>query len=167
LLATLRTGTVTVARLNRQERNSAYIMQVVADLHERQVRFVALDLGIDTATPARRLVLGLFAALAEYDRESIRERAADLLPWLMRRARGRRLVDRTVAAGRANLRQRRPTGNPEAHLPAAAFAGTFDRPVLTLASRRGPGAGAPASPRPPGPPTKRGRRGRCSFSPAS
>jgi DNA invertase Pin-like site-specific DNA recombinase len=31
--------------------------------------------GIDTATPAGRLVLGIFAALAEYDRESIRERA--------------------------------------------------------------------------------------------
>ena len=40
------------------------------------MRFVALDLGIDTATPAGRLVLGIFAALAEYDRESIRERAA-------------------------------------------------------------------------------------------
>ena len=76
LLATLRAGdTVTVARLNRLGRNSAHIMQVVADLHERQVRFVALDLGIDTATPAGRLVLGIFAALAEYDRESIRERA--------------------------------------------------------------------------------------------
>ena len=76
LLATLRAGdTVTVARLNRLGRNSAHIMQLVADLHARQVRFVALDLGIDTATPAGRLVLGIFAAVAEYDRESIRERA--------------------------------------------------------------------------------------------
>lgn len=76
LLAGVRAGdTVTVARLNRLGRNSAHILQVVADLHERQVRFVALDLGIDTATPAGRLVLGIFAALAEYDRESLRERA--------------------------------------------------------------------------------------------
>jgi len=76
LLSGLRAGdTVTVARLNRLGRNSAHIMQLVADLHVRQVRFVALDLGIDTATPAGRLVLGIFAALAEYDRESIRERA--------------------------------------------------------------------------------------------
>ncbi|MBT2559316.1 recombinase family protein [Hymenobacter sp. ISL-91] len=76
MLSRLRTGdTVTVARLNRLGRNSAHIMQLVAELHERQVRFVALDLGIDTATPAGRLVLGIFAALAEYDRESIRERA--------------------------------------------------------------------------------------------
>ncbi|MGI4871461.1 MAG: recombinase family protein [Janthinobacterium lividum] len=77
LLATLRTGdTVTVARLNRLGRNSTHIMQLVADFNALGVRFVALDLGIDTATPAGRLVLGIFAALAEYDRESIRERAA-------------------------------------------------------------------------------------------
>ncbi|GAB3308787.1 hypothetical protein GCM10027348_40520 [Hymenobacter tenuis] len=48
---------------------------MVAALHARQVRFVALDLGIDTATPAGRAVLGLFAALAGYGRESIHERA--------------------------------------------------------------------------------------------
>jgi DNA invertase Pin-like site-specific DNA recombinase len=78
LLATLRDGdTVTVARLNRLGRNSAHIMQLVADFNTRGVRFVALDLGIDTATPAGRLVLGIFAALAEYDRETIRERATD------------------------------------------------------------------------------------------
>lgn len=77
LLANLREGdTITVARLNRLGRNSAHIMQLVADFNAQGVRFVALDLGIDTATPAGRLVLGIFAALAEYDRESIRERAA-------------------------------------------------------------------------------------------
>lgn len=77
LLATLRTGdTVTVARLNRLGRNSAHIMQLVADFNAKGVRFVALDLGIDTATTTGRLILGIFAALAEYDRESIRERAA-------------------------------------------------------------------------------------------
>ena len=77
LLSGLRAGdTVTVARLNRLGRNSSHIMQLVADFNARDVRFVALDLGIDTATPAGRLVLGIFAALAEYDRESIRERAA-------------------------------------------------------------------------------------------
>jgi DNA invertase Pin-like site-specific DNA recombinase len=77
LLVTLREGdTVTVARLNRLGRNSVHIMQLVADFNARDVRFVALDLGIDTATPAGRLVLGIFAALAEYDRKSIWERAA-------------------------------------------------------------------------------------------
>lgn len=76
LLATLRPGdTVTVARLNRLGRSSAHVMQLVGQFHAQHVRFVSLDLGIDTATPAGRLVLGIFAALAEYDRESIRERS--------------------------------------------------------------------------------------------
>ena len=39
-------------------------MQLVADLTSKVVRFVALDLGIDTATPGGRLMPGLFAALA-------------------------------------------------------------------------------------------------------
>ena len=38
------------------------------------MRFVALDVGIDTETPAGRLVLNIFASLAECDRESIEER---------------------------------------------------------------------------------------------
>lgn len=56
-LAVLRAGdTVTVARLNRLDRDSAHIMQVVAGLHVRQLRFAALelDLGIDMAMPAGR-----------------------------------------------------------------------------------------------------------------
>lgn len=55
LLATLRAeDTVTVARSNRLGRNSARIVQLVAELHARQVCFVTLDLGIDTAIPASR-----------------------------------------------------------------------------------------------------------------
>ncbi|GAB3294291.1 hypothetical protein GCM10027348_15080 [Hymenobacter tenuis] len=38
------------------------------------MRFVALDLGIDTNTPAGRMVLTVFAALAEFERESNGER---------------------------------------------------------------------------------------------
>lgn len=54
LAALLAGDTITMARLNRLGRDSAHIMQVVADLHTRQVRFAALDLelGIDMAMPA-------------------------------------------------------------------------------------------------------------------
>ncbi|WP_037299646.1 recombinase family protein, partial [Runella limosa] len=45
------------------------------------IHFKALDLGVDSSTPAGKLVLQIFAALAEYDRESILEktRAGQLL----------------------------------------------------------------------------------------
>ncbi len=76
LLALLRPGdTLTVARLNRLGRNTAHLLQLVAELATKGVRFVSLDLGIDTATPAGKMVITIFAALAEYDRETIREKA--------------------------------------------------------------------------------------------
>jgi DNA invertase Pin-like site-specific DNA recombinase len=76
LLAKLRAGDVlTVARLNRLGRSMVHLISLVQELRERDVRFVALDVGIDTETPAGRLVLNIFASLAEYDRESILERA--------------------------------------------------------------------------------------------
>jgi DNA invertase Pin-like site-specific DNA recombinase len=75
LLAKLRAGdTLTVARLNRLGRSMTHLVQLVAQLRALEVRFVALDVGIDTETAAGRLVLGVFASLAEYDRESILER---------------------------------------------------------------------------------------------
>jgi len=37
--------------------------------------FKALDLGIDSTTHAGKLIIGIFAALAEYDRESLLERS--------------------------------------------------------------------------------------------
>jgi len=38
------------------------------------IHFKALDLGVDSTTPAGKMVLQIFAALAEYDRESILEK---------------------------------------------------------------------------------------------
>ena len=74
LLAKLRAGdTLTVARLNRLGRSMVHLVHLVQELRERDVSFVALDVGIDTATPAGRLVFNIFASLAEYDRESILE----------------------------------------------------------------------------------------------
>ncbi|MCA8830194.1 recombinase family protein [Hymenobacter pini] len=75
LLGVLRAGdTVTVNRLSRLGRNAAHVMQLVNDFNERGVRFVSLDLGIDTNTPAGRLVLAVFASLAQFERESNGER---------------------------------------------------------------------------------------------
>jgi len=75
MLALLRPGdTVIVNRLSRLGRNTAHLIQLIADLSRQEVRFVALDLGIDTNTPAGRMVLTVFAALAEFERESNGER---------------------------------------------------------------------------------------------
>jgi DNA invertase Pin-like site-specific DNA recombinase len=60
----------------------------VNDLHERGVAFVSLTESIDTDTPGGRLVFHVFGALAEFERELIRERTVAGLT--AARARGRR-----------------------------------------------------------------------------
>lgn len=75
LLTKLRPGdTVMVARFTRLGRSRDHLIVLMRDFVQQGIRFQALDLGVDSSTPAGKLVLDIFAALAEYDRESLNER---------------------------------------------------------------------------------------------
>jgi len=82
MLALLRAGdTVIVSRLNRLGRSRNHLIDLVSEFAERNIVFKALDLGIDSSTVAGKLVLRIFSALADYERETILEktRAGQLL----------------------------------------------------------------------------------------
>jgi DNA invertase Pin-like site-specific DNA recombinase len=82
MLAQLRSGdTVMVARFFRLGRSRDHLIHLLGEFSQKGIHFKALDLGVDSSTPAGKLVLQIFAALAEYDRESILEktRAGQLL----------------------------------------------------------------------------------------
>jgi DNA invertase Pin-like site-specific DNA recombinase len=68
--------TVVVAALDRLGRSLAGIVRTVETLRERGVMLRSLREGIDYSTPVGRMVAGIFASLAEYERELIHERAA-------------------------------------------------------------------------------------------
>lgn len=71
----LREGDVLcVWRLDRLGRSLKHLVQVVGDLEERRVGFRSLHESIDTTTPTGRLIFHIFASLAEFERELIRER---------------------------------------------------------------------------------------------
>ena len=74
----LRTGDVLVVwKLDRLGRNLANLVNTVQDLSARGVGLRVLTgqgAQIDTTAAAGRLVFGIFAALAEFERELIRER---------------------------------------------------------------------------------------------
>jgi DNA invertase Pin-like site-specific DNA recombinase len=69
-----RFDTLVVWRLDRLGRNLRHLILTLDELAALGVAFVSLNEGIDTTTPAGRLQLHILAAIAEFERERIRER---------------------------------------------------------------------------------------------
>lgn len=77
LMAYVREGdTVVVWKLDRLGRNMLHILQTVRELTERGVTLVSTSDGIDSSTPAGRMMIGVLGSLADYERELIKERTA-------------------------------------------------------------------------------------------
>lgn len=88
VLEMLRAGDVLVIwKLDRLGRSLPHLLAIVTDLRTRQVGLKSLNDPIDTTTPQGRLIFNLFASLAEFEREVIRERTQAGLS--AARARGR------------------------------------------------------------------------------
>ena len=77
-LKALRPGdTLVVWKLDRLGRDLRHLVNIVHDLQDKDIGFKVLTgqgANIDTTTPNGRLIFGIFAALAEYERELISER---------------------------------------------------------------------------------------------
>ena len=78
---------VVVWRLDRLGRSLKNLIELVADLDEKGVGFRSLTESIDTTTNGGRLIFHIFASLAEFERDLIRERTMAGLA--AARARGR------------------------------------------------------------------------------
>jgi DNA invertase Pin-like site-specific DNA recombinase len=87
-LAYVREGdTLVVWRLDRLGRSLNHLIETVADLDGRKIGFKSLTESIDTTTSGGKLVFHIFGALAEFERDIIRERTQAGLQ--AARARGR------------------------------------------------------------------------------
>jgi len=65
-----------VWKLDRLGRNMLHILQTVKELSHRGVTLVSVTDGIDSSTPAGRMMVGVLGSLAEYERELTKERTA-------------------------------------------------------------------------------------------
>ena len=99
LLAQIRPGdTLVVWRLDRLGRSTAHLIQTVSELGDRGIGFRSLSEAIDTTTSAGRLLFGILASLAAFERDLIRERT---------------IAGLTAARARGNLGGRPATMTPE------------------------------------------------------
>jgi DNA invertase Pin-like site-specific DNA recombinase len=74
-LSHLRAGdTLVVWRLDRLGRSLRHLIDTITTLDERGVGFKSLQESIDTTTSGGKLVFHIFGALAEFEREIIKER---------------------------------------------------------------------------------------------
>lgn len=69
-----RFDTVIIWKIDRLGRNVAHLSQIIQEWQNLGISFQITTLGIDTATPTGKLVLGVLMQIAEFERELIRER---------------------------------------------------------------------------------------------
>lgn len=104
-------------RLDRLGRNLKHLITLLDELQALGVAFVSLAEGIDATTSAGKLQMHILGAIAEFERERIRER---VLAGLQRaRAQGKRL------------------GRPRASIPVDRIQRVSDLPVSAAAERLG------------------------------
>lgn len=124
LLAKVKKGdTLVIWKLDRMGRSLHHLVKVVNELLDKEVGIISLNDPIDTTTAQGKLMFNLFASLAEFEKDLIRERTMAGLK--SARARGR-------MGGR-------PKGLPEASIKKAAIAEALykqqELPVNEIASQ--------------------------------
>ena len=74
LAFTRENDTFVVWRLDRLGRSLKHLLQTVAQLEQQRIGFKSITENIDTTTSGGRLIFHVFGALAEFERDLIRER---------------------------------------------------------------------------------------------
>jgi DNA invertase Pin-like site-specific DNA recombinase len=103
VLADLQTGDALVVwKLDRLGRSTVHLLQLLADLRERGVDFMAITQGIDTTTAMGRMLYGQLAVFAEFEREQISDRTKAGMEAAKRRGKH---IGRPVALTDAQVRE--------------------------------------------------------------
>lgn len=80
---------VVVYRYDRFARSLRQLVNALCEFDSLGIQFISLHEGVDTSTPNGRLVFGIFASIAEFERELIRERVRSGIA--VARAQGKRI----------------------------------------------------------------------------
>lgn len=99
---------VVVYRFDRFARSTRQLVNALHEFDSLGVQFVSLHENVDTTTPNGRLVFTIFAAIAEFERELIRDRVRSGIA--LARAKGVRLGRPRAMVDTARVEARRASG---------------------------------------------------------
>lgn len=103
-----RIDAVVVYRYDRFARSLRQLVNALEEFRALGIEFVSLHEGVDTSTPNGRLVFGIFATIAEFERELIRGRVRSGLA--AARAKGKRIGRPRVNANAHQIASLRAAG---------------------------------------------------------
>jgi DNA invertase Pin-like site-specific DNA recombinase len=129
---------VLVYRYDRFARSLRQLVNALAEFDALGIHFISLHEGVDTSTPNGRLVFGIFASIAEFERELIRDRVRSCLA--AAKAKGKRLGRPRVAVDASKVAALRATGQSYASIAAALGVGEGTVRRAVLASAKNPSA---------------------------
>jgi DNA invertase Pin-like site-specific DNA recombinase len=123
---------VVVYRYDRFARSLPQLVNALEEFRALGIEFVSLHEGVDTSTPNGRLVFGIFASIAEFERELIRDRVRSGIA--SARARGKRLGRPRVIVDAVRIALLRDQGLSWAQITAelGISKGTAQRAVDSL-----------------------------------
>ena len=103
-----RVDAVVVYRYDRFARSLRQLVNALEEFRALGIDFVSLHEGVDTSTPNGRLVFGIFATIAEFERELIRDRVRSGLA--SARAKGKHLGRPRADVNAAQIARLRDSG---------------------------------------------------------
>lgn len=99
---------VVVYRYDRFARSLRQLVNALEEFRSLGINFISLHEGVDTSTPNGRLIFGIFASIAEFERELIRDRVRSGLA--AAKAKGKRLGRPSVDVDVARIAALRDSG---------------------------------------------------------
>ena len=112
---------IVVYRYDRFARSLRQLVNALEEFRTLGVEFVSLHEAVDTSTPNGRLIFGIFASIAEFERELIRDRVRSGLA--SAKARGKRLGRPRVVVDSTRIAALRGAGTSWARIGEALGVG--------------------------------------------
>lgn len=119
-------------RYDRFARSLRQLVNALEEFRSLGIEFISLHEGVDTSTPNGRLVFGIFASIAEFERELIRDRVKSGIA--ATRSKGKRLGRPRVSVDTAKIASLRDSGASWSAITKklALSAGTAKRAYYSL-----------------------------------